>query len=225
MQKKCCICGYEFASNHINYPKNMFIEPHNDGALYYFNLWHYPVEKCPQCDYASRDISKTLNKKIIDDDKYKEINTIPILRELNEARPTSIDVYLKSAYYYESIGNKLNSAKSLFQAGDLVYAEMLYWEEYILDSSDSVSALISRSEYNEMKKFADGLFSDGLLRLESYVKENPEDLDALILLAGTLSDGNKIQNIKAARILTALKGMPLNIDQKRAIEFLIEGIS
>lgn len=222
--KKCCICGYEFTMDD-KVAKEPLIQPFGDGAKYYYNLWHFEVEKCPKCGYSSKDISKTLYKKIINDEQYQSISKTDLLVELDSARPNRIGAYLESAYYYESVGEPLNNIKSLLQAGDLMYAELMYWDEYIFDSSDSVNALISKSQYNEIKKFADYLYNTAMDKLEAYTKENPEDIDALILLGGSLCDGNKIQNIKGAKILNNLKTMDLSINQKKALKFLIEGLS
>ena len=219
--KKCGICGYEFTYDEKT-AQNVFIQPFSEGAKYYYDLWHFNVEKCPNCGYASKDISKTLHKKIISDEKYNSIPEMDILVELNSARPNKIGDYIQAGYYYESVGDVLNNAKCLLQAGDLVYAELLYWDEYVLDTSDSVNALISKSQYNELKKFGDYLFNTAVDKLEQYFKENPEDVDAMILLAGSLSDGNKIQTIKAAKIISQIKTMPLKSNQKKALEFLLE---
>lgn len=222
--KKCCICDYEFSYDDKTY-KNPFVQPYGEGAKYYFDLWHYNVESCPNCGYTSKDVTKTLNKKITEDEKYKYISDMDIIKELDAARPNKISSYLKAGYYYESHGDLLNNAKCLLQASDLMYAELMYWDEYVLDSSDSVNALISTSQYNELKKFADHLFNSALDSLESYLKDHNDDVDALLLYAGSLSDGNKIQNIKSAKLLSSLKTMNLTTKQKKALQFLLEGLN
>jgi len=222
--KKCAVCNYEFSYD-VKSAGNVFVQPYGEGAKYYYDLWHFDVERCPNCGYSSCDISKTSNKSIVKDEKYKEIVRMDILVELNMARPNRIGDYLQASYYYENIGDTLGNIKCLLQAGDLVYAELLYWDEYILDSSDAVNALISKSQYNELKKFGDYLFNSAIDKLEMYVKENPTDIDSLILLAGSLADGNKIQNIKGAKYLSQIKTMPLKPIQRKAVEFLLEDLS
>jgi len=221
ISKKCGICGYQFSYDDKT-AQSPFVQPFGEGAKYYYDLWHFNVERCPSCGYISKDISQTLYKKIVIDEKFTSIPKMDIIVELNSARPNKISDYIQAGYYYESIGDKLNNAKCLLQAGDYMYAELLYWDEYILDSSDSVTALISKTQYNELKKFADYLFNSAVDILEAYVKENEEDVDAMLLLAGSLSDGNKIQNIKGAKLLNHIKTMPLKPIQKKTLEFLLE---
>ena len=221
--KKCAICGYEFTYND-EVVTSIFVRPASDGAKYYFDLWHYNVECCPECGYASRDVSTTLYKKIVEDKAFKEIDNNPMIRELNKARPNKVGFYLKASCYYESIGDTMNHIISLLQASDLVYAELMYWDEYVLDDSNSISALIGKSQFNELKKFADVFFNKAVELLEDYVKNNSDDVDANILLAGTLSDGDKIQVMKSVKILNMLKSVQLTKDQKQALSFLLEGL-
>ena len=56
---KCAICGYEF-SYRERVEDNPFVLPHSDGARYYYNLWHYPVEVCPNCGYVCNLLNKHL---------------------------------------------------------------------------------------------------------------------------------------------------------------------
>lgn len=217
--KTCSICGYQFTYDDKVFV-SPFVEPHDDGARYYYNLWHYFVEKCPHCGYASKDISKVVNKDIIKDSWYEAVSDMPIINTLNKARPNRVADYLHAGIYYESIGNQLNYAKCMLQACDLVYNEMMYWDEYVLDSSNSLSAIQNKAQYNEFKKFADGLFVKGLSALEEYVTNNAQDIDAIILLAGTLNTGDNFQKIKGARYLSTLRKMPVTIAQRQAIEFL-----
>jgi hypothetical protein len=221
--KKCSSCGYEFTYDDNVYV-SPYVQPYGEGAKYFYDLWHFNVEKCPNCGYASCDISEISNKDIVNDEQYQNILNTDILVELNTARPNRIGDYLQAGYYYASIGDNLNNAKAVLQAGDLVYAELMYWDEYILDSSNSVNALISKSQYNELKKFGDFLYNSAIDTLESYVKDNPDDIDSMILLAGSLADGNKIQNIKGAKILSQLKSMRINPRQRKALEFLMEDL-
>ncbi len=223
MKTKCAICGLEFTYDD-RIAVNAFTKPRSEGAKYYYNLWHFNIERCPQCGYASKSVSRTYNKKIVEEEKYQGISEMEIIKELNEARPNRVESYLLASYYYESIGDTLNQAKCLLQSGDLLYAELMYWDEYVLDDSDSISAIISKRHYGELKKFADNLFNSGVQKLEEFVKENPHDIDAILLLGGSLCDGDKVQSIKGARYLTSLKNMNLTAGQRLALDFLFEGI-
>ena len=219
--KKCAICGYEF-SFEDKFFEHPFVQPHGEGAQYYYDLWHFDIEGCPKCGYASKDVSHTFNKKIIQDDQYNSIDNIEIIRELDAARPNRVSKFLKGAHYYKSIGDKLNEIKCLLQAGDLVFAELMYWEDYIFDDSSSVSSLIGKSQSEEIEKFADHLINSGVKKLEDYIAQNSDDFDAQIILAGTLGDGDKLQTIKSAKILSNLKTKNLTLAQKKAVKFLLE---
>lgn len=126
--KKCKVCGYEFTYDD-RVAINPFVEPHGEGAQYYFDLWHFFVEHCPQCGYASKDIGHTFNRNVVKDEKYQAIDEIELLKELSSARPNRIADYLKASYYYNSIGDTISEIKCLLQAGDMVYSELMYWEE------------------------------------------------------------------------------------------------
>ena len=221
--KRCVLCDYQFEYDDKS-NTSPFVKPHTDGAKYYYDLWHFHVGRCPMCGYACKDISHTFNKRVTHDEGYKNIANMTIIKELNNARPNSVQAYIEAGYYYDSIGDKLNAGKCLLQAGDNVYAELLYWDEYIFDSGDSVSSLMSKTQYDELKKFGDNLFNSALDRIEEYLKEEPDDIDATLLLAGSLLDGNKIQVIKATKILSNLKNKSMTTDQRLAFEFLQDDI-
>ena len=63
------------------------------------------------------------------------------------------------------------------------------------------------------------------MKLENYLKNNPDDIDMQLLLAGTLSDGDKIQEMKSAKILSVLKTKDLTLKQKSALKFLLNELS
>ena len=220
---KCGICGLEFSYND-QVAVNPFTKPRSEGAKYYYDLWHFNVERCPHCNFVAKSVAKSLNKKIIEDEKYQGISEMEIIKELNEARPNRVESYLLASYYYESIGDTINNVKCLLQAGDLLYAELMYWDEYVLDDGDSISAIISKRHYNELKGFADNLFNTAIDRLEEFVKENSTDIDAVLLLGGTLCDGDKVQSIKGARYLNSLKSMKLSPMQKTTLDWLFDNL-
>ena len=218
-KKRCVLCDFEFEyDDKVN--ESVFVRPYGEGAEYYHDLWHFHVDKCPNCGYASRDISHTYNKLITHDESYKAIGDISIIVELNEVRPNRVEAYMKAAYYYDSISDIYNSGRCLLQAGDLVYAELLYWDEYVFNSKDSLSALVSQAQYKELKKFADHLYNSAIQRLEDFVKEEPNHVDAWLLLAGSLLDGDKVQVIRGTRMLSSIADMELTGKQRSALDFL-----
>jgi hypothetical protein len=222
--KKCGICDYEFTYDNRTYVDPL-VAPHDEGAKYYYDLWHYFIEKCPKCGYASEDIAKVVDKSIVKNDWYNAVKDMPILVTLERARPNRIADYLCASVYYDSIGDLLNYAKSMLQASDLVYAEMMYWEEYVLDDIDTLSSVQNKAQYKEFKDFADGLFTKGLEALENYVQDFTNDIDAMILLAGTLITGSNLQKIKGTSMLSKLKGVRLTAGQKKALEYLMNKIN
>lgn len=217
--KKCTVCGYKFTfDNQIR--TNLFISDKNVGAKAYFDLWHFFVERCPECGYASKDISACENKKIVKDKNYK-LDNPEMVEKLNGARPNIIANYLYAEKYYESMGDLLNQAKCIFQSADLVYGELMYWEEYILDDYD----FDDDPDYIEIVSFAEELFSKGLKVLGKYIEINPSDYDAKILYAGILSDGSSIQKMQGIKELkTLLQNPNLTSIQKAMVEYLLKGI-
>lgn len=221
--KKCAICGYKFTfDNELNV--NPLTAPHDDGARYYFDLWHGFVERCPECGYASLDISNVANKGIVNDVRYLAVQDMPIIITLGQARPNRVADYVCAGMYYESIGDTLNYAKCMLQASDLVYGELMYWDEYIFDNSNSLGAIQNKSQVAEFSSFADGLFAKGVETLEQYVREHSGDTDSTILLAGVLGLGDSTQKIKGAGILNKLKLATLSTSQKLAVKFLLDRI-
>ena len=222
--KKCAVCGNQFSFDD-SITTNVYMTPNSDGAKLYFNLWHYNVEKCPNCGYASKDVSKCVNKAITKDPQYESVPDNKIVKSLNGARPNKLEHYIRASMYYKSIGDKLNVALCHLQAGDLIYGEMIYWKEYVLDNNSTYTTVENKKVYDGFKKFADELYAAAVKELKEYLHENPNDVDNIILLAGTLSDGNKMQKIQGVNLLNKLKTIKgLTNNQKLMIKFLISMI-
>lgn len=219
--KKCAICGAEFSFDDT-IVVNMLTRPNSDGAKLYFNLWHFNPEMCPNCGYASRDVSKCLNSNITKDKKYDMVVENPVVKELMSARPNKLPNFLRAGLYYNSIKDKLNESLCYLQAGDTIYGEMIYWREYMLDDSNSVAKARSNKVIEEFRAFADDLYAQAVKVLKEYLRDNPNDVNNIILLAGTLCDGNKMQKIQGVNMLNKLKAVTgLSMDQKKMIKFLI----
>ena len=101
----------------------------------------------------------------------------------------------------------------------------MYWDEYVLDDGDSISAIISKRQYNGFKGFADKLFNNAIDVLEEHVKMNGNDIDTILLLGGTLCDGDKVQAIKGAKFLNSIKGANLNALQKNTLDWLFDNLA
>lgn len=204
-EKICAVCGHrnEVSENIL---VNEFITTHSEGAKEYFDLWHFPIEKCENCGYSSRDIFKCENKNIqyLQSNKYNDL-----LKNLSEARPNDIRSYYDASRYYELIGDKKNQALCLIQAGDAVYNEIMYWKVYILTEDESCK---------ELYDFAEELYLMGIQILKDYISINPSDLDMQILWAGVLNDSND-KSLSYA-IINKLKQENLTNNQKNIINFL-----
>lgn len=219
--KKCAICGAEFTFDD-DVLVNMWTKPNSEGAKLYYNLWHYYVELCPSCGYASKDVSQCINKSIVKDQKYNMISNNNTVRDLMAGRPNHLENYLKASVYYASINDKLNESLCKLQAGDAIYGEMIYWKEYMLDDSNVVAKARSNDTIAEFRALADELYTQAIKGLKEYLKENPNDADYIILLAGTLCDGDKMQKIQGVNMLNKLKvANGLTLNQKKMIKFLI----
>ncbi len=221
--KKCCICGYKFTfDNDIR--TNLYISPKNEGASEYFKLWHFFVETCPECRYASQDIETTENASIVQSRQYR-LPYSDILEELDEARPNRIGDYLLAGIYYESIGDELSRAKCLLQAGDLVYAEMVYWGDYIFDTDAVGSKLKDDLQYQKFENFAEELYDKGVAVLKKYLEKNPTDIDSEILLAGILSDSSTVQKMQGVKKLKALSNLKTLTSRQRAmVDYLLKDV-
>lgn len=217
--KKCAVCGYKFTfDNELR--TNLFISDKNVGAKAYFDLWHFFIERCPKCGYTSADVSVCKNKKFVKEDECK-LDGLEMIEKLADARPNQVADYLCGAKYYQSVGDKLNEAKCLFQSADLVYGELIYWEEYILDEDD----LDDDPDYIEIEGFAEELFEKGLKVLGEYIESNPMDYDAKILHAGICTDGGSVQKVQGIRMLKSLLiDTNLTEKQKAMVEYLLKDI-
>ena len=98
ISKKCGICGYQFSYDDKS-AQNPFVQPFGDGAKYYYDLWHFGLERCPSCGYVSQNVSKTLNKKIVMEDKFISVPQLDIIKELNSARPNKICDYIQAGFH------------------------------------------------------------------------------------------------------------------------------
>ena len=208
-EKICAICGQKNMVTDRVFV-NEFITTYSDGAKEYFDLWHFPIERCENCKFASRDISECHNNNV----RYLQANSYEsILKQLNEARPNNIKEYIDASRYYQLIKDIKTQALCLLQAGDCVYNEIVYWKQYILTEDEKCEELYS---------FGNDLYDEAIVLLKTYLVENPDDIDMQLLLAGVLSDA-KDKSISFA-LLQKIKTKKLNNTQKRIFDFLINEI-
>jgi len=56
-KKRCVLCDFEFEyDDKVN--ESVFVRPYGEGAEYYHDLWHFHVDKCPNCGYAEARLVK-----------------------------------------------------------------------------------------------------------------------------------------------------------------------
>lgn len=204
-EKICAVCAKKNIVND-SVIVNKFMTPNTNGAKEYFNLWHFPIEKCEACGYSSRDISEcqNFNVKYLSNNEYDKI-----LKTLNDARPNSIRAYIDASRYYALIGDQKSQALCLLQAGDGVYNEIIYWQEYILTENEDCV---------DLKDFGNKLYDQGTEILKSYTNKNSDDIDMQILLIGLLSE-TKDKSIGFA-LLQQLKKLDLSNRQREMLDFL-----
>lgn len=208
MKKTCAICGKEnLISDEIFVDR--FVTQNTQGAKLYFDLWHFNIEKCGSCGFASKDISKCENTSI----KYISDSIDYICKDLNDVRSNRISDYIHASKYYDMIGDKKSKALCLIQAGDMVYTEIMYWKEYILTEDEKVP---------ELYGYAENLYNEGVDVLKDYIDSNPKDIDMQILLSGVLLD-SKDKSLGYS-MLQSLKKLPLSNDQKLILDFLSDEI-
>lgn len=204
---KCAICGKD-----SNLPEkvvvNKFLEPNSEGAKLYFDLWHFDIQKCDNCGYVSRDITKCANVNIIN--SKLNINQ-KIIDELQSARANQIENYIVGSLYYESIGDHKSQALCLIQAGDLVYNEILYWKEYVLTEDETCEDFYS---------FANNLYNKGTSLLKDYIETNPIDIDMQLLFAGIMLDGEDNEILIGRAMLQKIENLEITYSQKLILDFL-----
>ena len=214
---KCAICDtlVKADTQIISHP---LLKPISEGAKYYYDLWHFPVCYCPNCKYASADISTTQNRNIILDIAYISIANHKILKKLYGARPNHIEAYFRAGYYYDSIADDKMAALCYLQAYDAVYSEIMYWDENIFEENNNKEITTEKESF---KSFGDDLFQKGIQHLKKYVSNNAKDYDMFLVLAGFMFDGSKVEKMEGINILQKLKSVSsLTKNQKMTIQYL-----
>ena len=205
---KCGRCGATvLVSDEVKV--NEFVMPRNFVEKAYFDLWHFPIQRCSHCNYSAIDITKD-NSAVQD---LTEIISNPLVIKLDDARPNEITSYLLAAANYEAMGEDLLQAKCLLQAGDLCYDEGMYWRVYILDDDED-------QEYDEIIAFAQELYEQGTSLLKNYVLANPEDIDNRLLLIGVIQESGRTGRFESQILIENLKKQSLTETQKIILEFL-----
>lgn len=214
-KKICAVCGKECEVFHDDIEK-AYISKLKDGAKLYYEIWHFDVERCFGCNYASKDISKCLPVKVDEKEKLRILKD-ETLELLYQTRPHYVYNYLLAALYYKTIGDTYTQSLCVLQAGDWLYHEIMNYMDYILDDTD-------KEEREKLNNYAYGYYQQTIELLKSYLESNPQDFNAKLLLAGVLSDCEKTEKIQSSIILRSLQKENLTADQKKIWEFLYSDI-
>ena len=211
--KKCIVCGANCESNHIVKKEEMF--GIGNGAELYYNLWHFDLEFCENCNYVSKDISECKNLRI---NELRVDFLESILIEMQMARPNSIEEYLRAGAYYLSISDNLTSALCYLQAGDLVYKELFYWQEYLLDDGNELLKIKSNGIRKEIKDYAEKIFDKGITLLRDSLSEL-EDLSYTLLYVGFLLTLDK-DIAKAKELILKYDGLKLSAEDRLILDYI-----
>ena len=144
---------------------------------------------------------------------------------MQSIRPNLLENYLQAGIYYKSISDYVNDAICNLQAVDIIYAELEYFKEHFFNTINTVTLLENQKKYNEIEKFAIGLYEYAVALLRKFVKLDPLDSDVEILLSGTLLYGNTVQEMEAIQMIKKLrKRKDLSSNQHECIKYLVEMI-
>ena len=212
MLKCCAICQ---KSNEFNtsIPSSIFTKPRKVEEKAYFDMWHRIVNVCPECGYASFDISECRNKNIIKDKNYLDIPTMSIVEELNNYVPSRLPYLLQAAKYYNSIHDEFNEAIAYLQASDTICG--------------IVNKLLLEFDFGEdqdshLFACADVFYNNALKLLEKLINENPENVELYIIYGGALLDGNDLEEKKGIKILKEALNHNTSSLQNKVIKYLLK---
>lgn len=212
MEKICAKCNH---TNLIEKDKKYtdIVKSIRVGAKEYMCLWHFPIEMCENCNYASRDISKYTDVNIPQIEIDKIVNS-PTLIAFNEMRDNKIIDYLLASLYYKYLGDKLNSALCMLQAGDDFYGEFTAYIDYNLESDDD--------EIDRIEKVGKNFYDQAIDMLKGYCSENPLDYKYKLLLIGVLMDNGTSGQIEGNIMLKNIDTKNLDAEEKKIYNFLCQ---
>ena len=214
MKKICANCGHVCD---IDNSRGRDLSEHLSGASkLYYDLWNFDIERCPNCNYSSMDISKKENVKL-NEYKMHALLGDKVINELNECRPNQIFNYLLASIYYEELGDTLTQAKCVLQAGDWLFFELPYFIDEFLDEDD-------RESVEFYQNYANKFYKEAITLLEKYLDKNQDDYKAKLLLAGVLQDMEGADKFKSHAILRSIDESKLSSDEKEIYSFLCQDI-
>ena len=212
MIKTCAICQKQNEFEDI-IPSSKFTRPRKEEEKAYFDMWHRIIEVCPECGYASYDVSITSNKNIINHPNYKNIPELDYVVELRNYVPNRLSSLLQAGLYYNSINDKYNEALAYLQASDTICGVV---------NSLLLQFDFGDDEDNRILKCADALYQKALSILESLLEYNKDNVELYIVYGGALLDGNELEEKRGLSILKeALNHKPNNM-QIKVLKYLLK---
>ena len=217
-EKTCAVCGAKVSIfDNINVSKQ--IKPHTLEEKYYYNLWHKNVEYCPNCGYASFDVSQTKNLNIVANKKYKSIKENDMLTELCKFKQNNAKFYLMCGTYYNLVGEKFDEAISFLNASDEILGVVNYLNLQVFSTPQTPD---EKNIEKKFVKFANLIFKYALGVLSDFCKTN-DDVNAKIVYGGALLDGNKKQTELGTQVLNELLNKSsLSAIQEKTILYLLK---
>jgi len=211
--KKCAVCGVVCKGENVIKKEDIFGV--GNGAELYHNLWHFDLEFCENCNYVSKDISGCKNLKV-NDMRVEFLD--PILIEMQTARPNAIEEYLRAGSYYLSISDNMTSALCYLQAGDLVYKELFYWNENLLDYGNELLKIKSNDIKKDFTIYAEKIFDKGLKLLESELSTLKDLTYTLLYVGFLLTLGKDID--KAKYLIKKYDSLMLDANDRQILNYI-----
>ena len=212
MIKTCAICQKQNEFEDI-IPSSKLTRPRKEEEIAYFNMWHRIIEVCPDCGYASYDVSTTLNEKIINNKNYKNIPELEYVEELNNHIPNRLAPLLQAALYYSSINDKYNEALAYLQASDTICGVV---------NSLLLQFDFGDDEDNKLLLCADALYQKALSILSVLLENNKDNVELYIVYGGALLDGNELEEKRGLSVLKEALNHNPNTVQIKVLKYLLK---
>ena len=217
-KKICKVCGQsiDIDTNKGLLDKSLF---QNKGAQIYYCMWHFNIERCPNCNYSSKDVSVCNNKEIVKSDAFKNILENKLLTKLNHYRLNNIIDYLLAGEYYLNQKDLLNYSLCYLQASDNIFYEIINFEDQICDFE-----LTEEDEnfINDLKSLSKSILNKSIDSMKIYIWETPTDYKYKILLLDILVNW-KHENSQLVFVLKKdIKNANLSYEEKVLLDYLFK---
>lgn len=213
---KCAVCGNSVEVGDNEVVSSLF--PISDlGNKYLYDLWHKIPYNCNRCGYTSFDISRCMNKDIINDSQFLNVDKNPFVLKLDNYGMTFlVREYLRAGAYYNKINDLYREGISYLLAWDEVNKFLLYYSENVSEDNTKV---LDKVEI-QFEQFAKSLFDYGVSRIEIMYEKYPDNVDITLLYVNMLLVSDKSDIANAGLILKNMNINNLSVIQRKAKEIL-----